>query len=74
MGNTIKVEAVPEQDDAGAPVAPTFVKVSVVSEGERDLSVKVQGVDLIQQVASALRLSATISEMHGDADNANEGG
>lgn len=70
MANTVGITAVPNTADDGSPLPPVEVKISVLSPGERDLSAHVDGVDLIQQVASALRLSVTVSGMTGDADNA----
>ncbi len=70
MANTVGITAVPNTADDGSPLPPVEVKVSVESPGERDLSAKMDGVDLIQQVATALHLSVSISDLKGDADNA----
>lgn len=70
MSNTLRVEAIPCRGHDGTPLPPEEVKVTVVSDAERDISARLDGVDLIQQVASALRLSVSIGQIDGDADDA----
>lgn len=75
MANALRVTAVPKTDVDGVDVPPTEVKVTVESEGERDLSAHVDGLDLIQRVAGALRLAVSVRDESGDVDpGADEGG
>jgi len=70
MSNTLRIEAVPNTGDDGEPLPPVEVKVTVVSEAERDISARHDGIDVIGMVASALRLSVSIGHLEGDADGA----
>ncbi len=70
MANALRVTAVPKTDVDGVDVPSTEVKVTVESPGERDLSAHVDGMDLVQRVATALRLAISVRETSGDVDPA----
>lgn len=70
VANTLRVEAVPKTNTDGVDVPPTEVKVTVESAGERDLSAHLDGMTLVQMVATAIRLTVSVRESSGDADDA----
>jgi hypothetical protein len=68
MSNKLRVEAVPNYADDDKPLPPVEVKITVESENERDISALSDGIDLIGQIAAALRLSVSIGQLEGDLD------
>ena len=68
--NTLRVDAVQNVGDDGAPLPPVAVRVTVESAAERDISAYHDGIDLIGLVAAALHLSVSITDLKGDADDA----
>lgn len=68
MANALTIAAVPKTSTDGVDVPSTEVKVTVESHGERDLSAHIDGMDLIQQIASALRLAISVRDESGDVD------